>query len=119
MVGDRGDIQMGGELFVSRVLELRRESMRGRGGSASTSPEETTYWEKLGGKVGGRNNFLASTSSRYNGMTTTTSSIRVNSIMSQIGERRANVSVDAKSQSVTAMVRCIAIFYASPSNHDS
>lgn len=41
MVGDRGDIQMGGELFVSRVLELRRESMRGRGGSASTSPEET------------------------------------------------------------------------------
>lgn len=52
-------------------------------------------------------------------MTTTTSSIRVNSIMSQIGERRANVSVDAKSQSVTAMVRCIAIFYASPSNYDS
>lgn len=52
-------------------------------------------------------------------MTTTTSSIRVNSIMSQIGERRANVSVDAKSQSVTAMVRCIAISYASPSNHDS
>lgn len=45
-------------------------------------------------------------------MTTTTSSIRVNSIMSQIGERRANVSVDAKSQSVTDMVRCIAIFYA-------
>lgn len=71
------------------------------------------------GKAGGRNNFLASTSSRYNGMTTTTSSIRVNSIMSQIGERRANVSVDAKAQSVTAMVRCIAIFYASPSNHDS
>lgn len=34
----------------------------------------------------------STTSSRYNGPTTTTSSIRVSSIMSQIGERRENVS---------------------------